>query len=679
MKKSSFWNRLSLVAFIVCAFSAATVTANFAVNTYKVTFVAGANGTIDGDKIQTVNYNTDCMTVTAYPNANYKFVNWTGTGGFTTTDTNPLTVTNVTSAMTITANFTHNTADLTVNANGTGTAIFTGVNPVNTVTAIPIAATAAANYHFVNWTVASGSATIAGPTAASTAVTLTGGDASEVTVTANFAVNTNKVTFVAGLNGSILGNKVQTIGYGDNCDSVTAVPNDNYRFKDWTGVATPVVDPENLTVTGVTSTMTITANFAHNTATLTMANDGRGTAKFTGVNPVNTATAIPITATPNASFAFVNWIPDSGNATIANPNSASTTVTLTNDATVTANFQTSTSLTLLTMAKVGTGTVTPLVGASNVAKNAQVEITANPDAGWHFVKWAVTVNPANAAIEDQLLPGTKVTLTGPATVTATFAHDVNNLTMSMLPATGSGTTNPASGTTKPNISTGTLYPITATAATDWHFVNWTLADGSATIANVNVPSTNVTLTGGDGATAIIQAEFAHNTTTLTMAKTGSGTIGGDVVSGPNTVNTNTPVTITATADPGYHFMPWSSTAGPVITDKNSTSTTVKLATPGTVTANFAPDLETITFAAGPHGTVSGTLPQKILFGLSCTPVRATPETGYHFVNWTGPNSFESTSNPVTVAADQANDMEITANFAQNRGTLTVDSAEKRFY
>jgi uncharacterized repeat protein (TIGR02543 family) len=42
----------------------------------------------------------------ATPASGYQFANWTGTNGFVTTATNPLTVSNITSAMTITANFT---------------------------------------------------------------------------------------------------------------------------------------------------------------------------------------------------------------------------------------------------------------------------------------------------------------------------------------------------------------------------------------------------------------------------------------------------------------------------------------------------------------------------------------------------------------------------------------------
>ncbi len=80
-----------------------TVTANFAVNQYTVTFIEGAGGTITGTKVQTVNHGDSTSEVTAVPNTGYSFVNWTGDH---TGTANPLTIANVTTGMTVTANFT---------------------------------------------------------------------------------------------------------------------------------------------------------------------------------------------------------------------------------------------------------------------------------------------------------------------------------------------------------------------------------------------------------------------------------------------------------------------------------------------------------------------------------------------------------------------------------------------
>ncbi len=82
-----------------------TITANFAaLPTYTVTFAAGTGGTLTGTTSQSVISGSSATPVTAVPSAGYMFVNWTGTG-FSTSTTNPLTVTNVPSNLTITANF----------------------------------------------------------------------------------------------------------------------------------------------------------------------------------------------------------------------------------------------------------------------------------------------------------------------------------------------------------------------------------------------------------------------------------------------------------------------------------------------------------------------------------------------------------------------------------------------
>jgi hypothetical protein len=72
---------------------------------YTVNFAAGTGGSLTGTTSQTVLQGNNCTAVEAVPDAGYFFINWTGTNEFVTTTDNPLTVTNVTSDMTITANF----------------------------------------------------------------------------------------------------------------------------------------------------------------------------------------------------------------------------------------------------------------------------------------------------------------------------------------------------------------------------------------------------------------------------------------------------------------------------------------------------------------------------------------------------------------------------------------------
>jgi len=77
-----------------------SVTANFAVATYTLTYTAGTNGTILGTTPQTVNHGADGTTVTAVPDPGYQFAGWSD--GVLTASRTDL---NVTANISVTANF----------------------------------------------------------------------------------------------------------------------------------------------------------------------------------------------------------------------------------------------------------------------------------------------------------------------------------------------------------------------------------------------------------------------------------------------------------------------------------------------------------------------------------------------------------------------------------------------
>ena len=107
-----------------------SIIANFAINTYAVTFAAGSGGTLTGTASQTVNYNNSATAVTAVPATGFRFVSWTGTGGFVTTRDNPLTVSHVTATQNIAASFApvlniSDTGSIIQSTSGTYTHTFT--------------------------------------------------------------------------------------------------------------------------------------------------------------------------------------------------------------------------------------------------------------------------------------------------------------------------------------------------------------------------------------------------------------------------------------------------------------------------------------------------------------------------------------------------------------------------
>ena len=84
-----------------------------------------------------------------------------------------------------------------------------------------------------------------------------------------------------------------------------------------------------------------------------------------------------------------------------------------------------------------------------------------------------------------------------------------------------------------------------------------------------------------------------------------------------------------------------------------------------VTAVFASDSFTLTYAAGAHGSLTGDATQTIDYGADGTAVTAVPDQGYHFVKWSDDLTTASRTD-VNVTAN----LSVTAEFAINTYTLT---------
>jgi uncharacterized repeat protein (TIGR02543 family) len=199
-----------------------TISATFAIDTYTLSFTAGTNGNITGSTSQTVNHDSDCTVVEAVADANYHFTGWTG--DYTGT-ANPLTVTNVTSNMNITANFTINTYTVTflagINGSITGSTSQTVNHGENCTTVTAVEDT---DYHFVGW-----SGDYNGVENPLTIDNVT----SDMTITAHFAFNNNSYTIIAttGTNGTISPSGSVNMDQGSS-QTFTIIADTNYHVAD---------------------------------------------------------------------------------------------------------------------------------------------------------------------------------------------------------------------------------------------------------------------------------------------------------------------------------------------------------------------------------------------------------------------------------------------------------------
>lgn len=118
--------------------------------------------------------------------------------------------------------------------------------------------------------------------------------------------------------------------------------------------------------------------------------------------------------------------------------------------------------------------------------------------------------------------------------------------------------------------------------------------------------------------------------------------------------------VSAVARTGYNFVQWSD--GVTTATRTDTNVTADLY----VEAQFDPDVFTLTYAAGPNGSIIGDSSQNVIYSASGTAVSAVPASGYVFVDW----SDGSTDNPRTDSNVTSN-ISVTANFiVDTRVTLT---------
>jgi uncharacterized repeat protein (TIGR02543 family) len=695
-----------------------TVTAQYSVATYTVTFVQGANGTITGTKVQTVSYGGSSTEVTAVPSTGYHFMNWTGS---ITSTSNPLTVSNITSAMTITANFAINTYTVTFDLAGKGTRSGGGV---------------------ISQTINHGSGATAPSVTSNAGWTFTGWDktfeniSGDTAVTAQYSVATYTVTFVQGANGTITGTKVQTVSNRSSSTEVAAVPSTGYHFVNWTGGITSTANP--LTVSNVTSAMTITANFAINTYTVTFDLAGKGTRSGGGalsqtINHGSGATAPTVTS--NAGWSFTGW-----DKTFEN---------ISGDTAVTAQYSVATYTVTFVQGSNGTitGTKVQTVGHGS----SSTEVAGVPSTGYHFVNWTggitSTANPltvsnvtsamtitANFAINTYALaysPGSNGTLSG--TTSQTVNHGANGTAVTAVPNSGYHFTGWSDGLTdnpRTDNAVTAAKSVTANFAlnsvailTDLNSlnvpelgtaifkvklsaqptssvtvsVNWTSGDADITVSagsSLTFSTSswdsyqNVTLAAAKDADAsngtatitcsasgltdkVITATEIDNDYTLTVSNDGNGRTD---PAGATFVQKGSAKSISATPNTGYSFVNWTITSGTgSFGNANSATTTFTASANATIRANFVINTYMLNFNSGSNGKVTGITPQTINHGANGTAATAEPNAGYHFTNWTG--DYTGTQNPLTISNVVSNKM-VTANFAINSYTVTFDLVGK---
>jgi hypothetical protein len=300
---------------------------------------------------------------------------------------------------------------------------------------------------------------------------------------------------------------------------------------------------------------------------------------------------------------------------------------------------------------------------------AQVQVSATPDDGWHFVGWLGTVGYSDSTVS--------FTMDKDWELEAVF--DRSGPTLAVTCGKGGKVVQPGVGSFSYN--RGTLVTIQAAPDDGYRFSSWT---GSAVqageLGDPNSATTTVAMYGN----YTLQANFTVAQHTLTIS---SGT-GGSVTTpgvGSFSYAHGTIVPIGARANAGYHFAAWTGSAVDAlkVEDPNAASTTVTINDNYTLKANFASDQHVLTVICDSGGSVqtvaswNGTRTSWTGSGAfvindgATVQMTATANAGWHFTQWSTSSGATQTTLTFTLTADRT----VEAYFAQDARTLAVSSGD----
>ncbi len=421
--------------------------------------------------------------------------------------------------------------------------------------------------------------------------------------------------------------------YGTNV-VLTAVANEGYTFANWSK-DNQVVSTEATYTFEVTSAGGYVATFTLNNYAITASAEPEVGGTVTGAGTYNHFAECTLTATANTGYHFVNWTKDGEEMST----DATYTFEVTGAGDYVANFAINNYAITATANPEEGGTVT---GAGDYDHFAECTLTATANTGYHFVNWT----------KDGEEVSTEATytfeVTGAGDYVATFALYSYEITTSVSPAdcgtaTGAGT-----------YSYGETATLTATAATGYTFTNW---KKNGEIVSTEASYSFMVTEGGE-----YVANFALNTYDVTATANPEE---GGTVTGAGTYAHGETAVLTATAATGYTFINWTKNGQVVSTE---TVYTFEVTGAGDYVATFS--LNSYAITATVNMTVGGTVSGAGTYNhfAECT-LTATPNTGYHFVNWTKDGEMVSTEAVFTFEVTGPGDY--VANFAINGYEVTV--------
>ena len=466
----------------------------------------------------------------------------------------------------------------------------------------------------------------------------------------------------------------------------SAVPNAGYHFVGWEwtiGTDVDTLGAEYISTSFSANifmsygSMTFTALFEAGNPDSTTITYAVNDATMGSINPAGTQTiyvgnTIQAEATANAGYELYAWVWDilvngvsanrdtifSDDVDFANPLIlGALPQSVVDDGatiTITALFQASTVADTYTVTvNVNNAAMGSVTGAPTapVAEGTTVTLVAVANAGHRFVDWS------NGLTNDTIT----ITVNSDTTLTANFeAIPTYTVTTVVNPANSGSIT----GAPTTAVLEGSEVVLTAVPAAGYHFVNWSNGSTTATI--------QVTVTSDTTLTANFEANAVG---TYTVAVNYDATMGTVTGIPTEAVTSGTEVTLTATANTGFHFVSWS-------TGATTETITITVTSDTVLSATFEADeaeLFTITVSSADEtmGTVTG---GGQFHAGDQTTVMAVANDGYRFVRWSDGNT--EAVRQITVTGD----LTLVAYFESidgiddvEAGNVSIYSAESRIF
>ena len=224
----------------------------------------------------------------------------------------------------------------------------------------------------------------------------------------------------------------------------------------------------------------------------------------------------------------------------------------------------------------------------------------------------------------------------------------------------------ANGSINPNtpqaVASGYSITFTATPNIGYQVDSWSVDGQVVQTGGWTYNLSNVT------ANHSVLVTFKSIAYTVTPSAGANGSISPNT---PQTVNYGSSITFTATPNTGYAVANWAVDNAPVQTG-GTQFTLSNVTTNHTVRVTFKTATYTVTPSAGANGSISPNTVQTVDYGGSLT-FTATPNTGYHILNWSVDGSLAQTGGTSFTLSNITANHTVLVTFSINPYTVTPSS------